>query len=157
MEAEVESVSLEQVRVQFLQAEEHLRRLATSIEEAKAVATELGASRESVAQAAESLASLADQIGGAANTFSDHDASLRRGIELLAAADPAAIREDIALLRSIAADSRESTSADLQGLAGRAEAHQSVLTEVKRDVRIAIGAASAALVVAIGHSLLTLI
>ena len=157
MEAEAALVSLEKVRVQFIEAEEHLRRLASSIEEAKVVAAELGASRESVTQAAESLASLTQQIGRAVNGFSDHDASLRRGIELLAAADPAAIREDIALLRSIAADSREATSVEFQGVARALDAHQTSLAGVRREVRIALGAASAAFLVAAVHLVLSMI
>lgn len=157
MEAEVELVSLEKVRVQFIEAEEHLRRLASSIEEAKVVAAELGASRESVTRAADSLASLAEQIGRAANGFSDHDASLRRGIELLAAADPAAIREDIALLRSIAADSREAISVEFEGVARALDTQQTTLADVRREVRLALGAAFAAFLVTAVHLVLSMI
>lgn len=152
-----DGVSLEEVRVRFLEAEDHLRRVASSIEEATTIGGELRQSRESLNQAVDGIVGLANRVGEVATGFADHDASLRRAIELLAAADPAAIREDIALLRSIAAGARESTSQEFFAIQQTLGEIQSLLAAIRREGRIAIVAASMAFLVAATVLGLTLI
>lgn len=149
-------VSLEQVRIRFLEAEDHLRRVASSIEEASAIGVELRQSRESLKQAADGLVSLANRVGEVATGFADHDATLRRAIELLAAADPAAIREDISLLRSIAADARESTSQELSAVQETLDTSEALLMAIRREGRFAIVASVLAFLVAATVLVLTM-
>lgn len=117
--------SLEDVRARFIEAEDHLQRVAVQIEAASKAGAELRQSRESLTAAAEALIALATEIGKTASGFADHDAALRRAIDLLAAADPAAIREDVALLRAIAAENREAAARQVDTLAqSLGEQHQ---------------------------------
>lgn len=144
-----EIVSLEDVRARFLEAEDHLRRVAASVQAASKAGAELRESRASLKAAAEALVALATAIGTTAAGFADHDAALRRAIDLLAAADPAAIREDVALLRSIASESREVATRQAAAIAqsigevraaqtASSEATQASLSAIRREGLVAI-------------------
>lgn len=155
--APAQVVSLEDVRARFLEAEDHLRRVAVSIEAASKAGAELRQSRESLTAAAEALMAVATEIGKTASGFADHDAALRRAIDLLAAADPAAIREDITLLRSIASDNREAAARQVAALeqslgeqrkeqAAGADEVRSRLDALRSQIRIALALAALTLV-----------
>jgi hypothetical protein len=156
MEAERSPVTLEQVRVRFLEAEEQLRQLASALSGAQSAAAELGAARTSIDGAAESVSSAATKVGAVADVFADHDASLRKAIELLAAADPRAIREELTLLQTIATESRDATAAYSRSATEGFRATQALLGRLGQRVWLAIAAAIAALLVSSVTLVLTL-
>ncbi len=131
-------ISLDEVRSRFIEAEDHLRRVAASITAAEAAGTELRQSRESLTAAADALIAVAGEVGKAATGFADHDAALARAIELLAAADPASVREDLALLRSMAIENREAAARQRVEIA---EEMRSRMDTLRNQTRITLAVA----------------
>jgi ABC-type transporter Mla subunit MlaD len=88
-------VSLEDIRVRFLDAEAHLSEAATAIGAIQEAAERLGSARDGLAAASAQLANLAGSLEEVTSSLSDNAVSLREGVDAIRAGDPADIKRMI--------------------------------------------------------------
>lgn len=89
------SVSLEEVRDRFLQAETRLGDAANAIQAIETAATQIGSSRESLMTAGTEIRALAGQFSDVASSLTTNADELRRGVDAIRLGDPAAVRRQI--------------------------------------------------------------
>ena len=92
---EPSSVSLEEVRERFLEAEARLGDAAKAIQAIEEAATRVGAARESLTSAGDEIRGLAGQFAEVASALSENADHLRRGVDAIRMGDPAAVRRQI--------------------------------------------------------------
>ena len=92
---EPSSVSLDEVRERFLEAEARLGDAAKAIQAIEDAATRVGAARESLTSAGEEIRGLAGQFSEVAASLGANAEELRRGVDAIRLGDPAAVRREI--------------------------------------------------------------
>lgn len=151
------TVSLEEVRERFLEAETRLGEAAKAIQAIDDAATRVGAARESLSAAGDEIRALAGQFADVASSLSENAEELRRGVDAIRLGDPAAVRRQIeeldaafTALQSVMADRfgalEASQSALGVGIESTAAAHEAGTKSARLEARI-IGAVTILLVV----------
>lgn len=96
----VQSVSLDEVRARFLEAEGRLAAAAAATEEIREAAGSLGTARAGVAEAAARLEGLAASLADVSSALLENATNLRAGVDAIRAGDPAQVRRQIEELDS---------------------------------------------------------
>jgi hypothetical protein len=95
MTVQMDQISLEDVRVRFVDAEARLSDAAVAVGTIREAAERLGSAREGLGAAGARLGELAGALGGVAASLTDNAASLRAGVDAIRAGDPAEIKRRI--------------------------------------------------------------
>lgn len=95
MTDQTNQISLEDVRVRFLDAEARLSEAATAVGAIQEAAERLGAAREGLGAAGARLGDLAGAMGEVASSLADNATHLREGVDAIRAGDPAEIKRQI--------------------------------------------------------------
>ena len=95
MTDQTNQVSLEEVRVRFLDAEARLSEAATAVGAIQEAAERLGAAREGLGAAGTRLSELAGSMDQVASSLADNATNLREGVDAIRAGDPAEIKRQI--------------------------------------------------------------
>jgi hypothetical protein len=93
-------LTLDDVRLRFLDAQAQLTDASGAIEAIRQSAQRLGAAREGLADAGTEVASLAERFGTVADAMAENAEQLTLGVEAIRLGDPAAIRQEIQELDS---------------------------------------------------------
>jgi hypothetical protein len=100
MTDQTNQVSLEEVRVRFLEAETRLADAATAVGAIQEAAERLGSAREGLGVASARLGDLAGGMGDVAASLVENATHLREGVDAIKAGDPAEIKRQIEELDS---------------------------------------------------------
>ena len=92
---ESSTISLEEVRSRFLEAEARLGDAAAAIRSIEDAGNRVGAARESLTAAGEEIHGLAGRFGDVASSLTENAEELRRGVDAIRLGDPAAVRRQI--------------------------------------------------------------
>ena len=148
---EPSSVSLEEVRERFLEAEARLGDAAKAIQAIEDAATRVGAARESLTSAGEEIRGLAGQFTEVAASLGANAEELRRGVDAIRLGDPAAVRREIEELDA-AFTAFQSVVGERFDASERAQTDRDIRSEAaSRSVRLEVrifGALTTALLVA---------
>lgn len=93
-------VSLDDVRVRFMEAETKLSEAGVAIASIQMAAERLGAAKEGLGTASQRLAELASSFGDVAASLTNNAEELRLGVDAIKAGDPAEIKRQIEELDS---------------------------------------------------------
>jgi hypothetical protein len=88
-------LTLDDVRLRFLDAQAQLADAASAVEVIRESAERLGAAREGLADAGAQVVALAERFGSVADTMAENAERLREGVDAIRLGDPAAIRRQI--------------------------------------------------------------
>lgn len=143
---EPSTVSLDEVRERFLEAEVRLGDAATAIRAIEDAAIRVGAARESLTSAGDEIRGLAGQFGNVASSLTENAEELRRGVDAIRLGDPAEVRRQIGELDA----SFSAMQSVLSERFGSLEAGQAAAAESARAARTEtriIGALTAILLI----------
>lgn len=93
--AEQVPLTLDDIRLRFLEAQEQLSDAASAVEAIRQSAGRLGEAREGLAAAGTEVAGLAERFGSVADAMAENADRLREGVDAIRLGDPAAIRQQI--------------------------------------------------------------
>lgn len=88
-------ISLEDVRVRFMEAEARLTEAAAAVASIEGAAERLGEARDGVIGAGQQLGRLAESMGEIATALTTNATHLREGVDAIRAGDPAEIKRRI--------------------------------------------------------------
>jgi hypothetical protein len=158
MTEQTNQISLEEVRVRFLDAEARLSEAATAVGAIQAAAERLGSAREGLGAAGERLGELAASMGDIASSLADNAIRLREGVDAIRAGDPAEIKRRIeeldaafTAMQSVVGD--RLTKLDEQGAAISAALDEHVSAS-RRESRIVAAGLAILVIVSVAVSLL---
>src|SRR3712207_347091 len=89
------SLTLDDVRQRFLEAQAQLTDASGAIEAIRQSAEKLGSAREGLADAGTQVAAMAERFGAVADAMDENAQQLLLGVEAIRLGDPAAIRREI--------------------------------------------------------------
>lgn len=92
---EPSTVSLDEIRQRFVEAEARLGDAAKAIRVIDDAAMRVGAARESLTSAGDEIRGLAGKFGDVAAALTENAEELRRGVDAIRLGDPAAVRRQI--------------------------------------------------------------
>lgn len=146
------SVSLDEVRQRFSEAEARLGEAANAIHAIEDAASRVGSARESLTSAGNEIRGLASQFGDVASSLTENAEELRRGVDAIRLGDPAAVRRQIeeldasfTAMQSVMADRFGGIEASQKAIAERLDAAASAQQSTRRESRI-LGALSILLI-----------
>ena len=88
-------LTLDDIRVRFLEAQSQLTDAASAVETIRHAAERLGSAREGLSVAGTEIAALAERFGSVADAMAENADRLREGVDAIRLGDPAAIRQQI--------------------------------------------------------------
>lgn len=88
-------LTLDDVRLRFLEAQSQLADAGSAVETIRQSAERLGEARSGLANAGVEVAGLAERFGAVADAMAENAERLREGVDAIRLGDPAAIRRQI--------------------------------------------------------------
>lgn len=149
------SVSLDEVRQRFSEAEARLGDAAKAVQAIEDAASRVGAARESFTTAGTEIRGLAGQFGDVASSLTENAEELRRGVDAIRLGDPAAVRREIeeldaafTAMQSVMADRFGGIEVSQKAIAERLDAAANAQQSTRTEVRM-LGALSVLLIAAV--------
>lgn len=126
-------LTLDDVRLRFLEAQAQLADAGAAVEAIRQSAERLGEAREGLAGAGTQVAALAERFGAVADSMADNAEHLREGVDAIRLGDPTAIRQQIEELDAAFTAMQSVVGERLTAIEGRLAALASEAESAKRN------------------------